>query len=299
MKLCFPWFRSDSLNHVGRAHHTIDQTSRELSESILYRMLYTLCIYIASVVVFTVYIHTLFYFTILHDFPRLTGNSSLLKMNPGLSMVPNPSVLTSLVHVRTSDPVSNSFMVDEMAAFLSHYQTHITQGKFVDCEDVPGFVDPRISCRFKLDASGPCNLKSGFGYFRGRPCFAIKLNRIYGWIPDPVSNNISGIRLRCEGLTKTDDLYLGRVCYYDTDSLKRHSPSSLDADWCDSEYGLFDSMFYPFLNQANYQSPIVFVQFLSPKRYVIIWIKCYAIAKNIHVNVEQNEGSVVFQLLLE
>ncbi|CAH8628915.1 unnamed protein product [Dicrocoelium dendriticum] len=264
MRLCFPWHLSNLLAHESGTSLTINQTSRELSVSILARMIYTLCIYAVSAAVFIVYMRILFYFTILHEFPRQTGNSSLLKMNPGLSVVPNPSVFTSLVHIRTSDPVSNSFMVDEMAAFLSHYQMHIAQGKFATCEDTPGFLDTRRSCRFNLDASGPCNLKSGFGYFRGRPCFAIKLNRIYGWLPDPVGN-ISGVRLRCEGMTQADEVYLGRVCYYDMDSLKRHKPNSMDADWCDREYGVFDSMFYPFLNQANYQAPIVFVQFISPK----------------------------------
>ncbi|KAF7262173.1 hypothetical protein EG68_00543 [Paragonimus skrjabini miyazakii] len=240
----------------------------------------------------------LFYFVILHDFPTLTGKSSQLKMNPGISVVPTPSVLTSLVHIRVADPVSYSALVDETAAFLSHYQSHTSGGMFANCEDLPGFLNPRRSCRFNLDASGPCNLKNGFGYFRGQPCFAVKLNRIYGWLPSPISNS-TGVRLKCEGLTETDVAYLGKVCYYDMDSLRHHNAMEPPLNWCDRDFGVFHSMFYPFLNQANYHSPIVFVQFRAPKRYVVIWIKCYALANNIEVNIDRNEGSMVFQILVD
>ncbi|KAA3680102.1 sodium/potassium-transporting ATPase subunit beta [Paragonimus westermani] len=261
-------------------------------------MLYILCSYSVLLLIFTAYMRLLFYFTVRLNAPRLTGQSSMLKLNPGISVIPNPSVLTSLVHIRVSNPASYSALVDEMAAFLTHYQTHIAGGVFAHCEPVLGFVSPRVSCRYNLDAGGPCNMKSGFGYFRGQPCFAVKLNRIYGWLPSPLAN-ATGVRLKCEGLTETDAAYLGKVCYYDMDSLRYHGPLKHQSEWCDRNFGVFNSMFYPFLNQANYQSPVVFVHFISPKRYVVIWIKCYAEARNIQVNLNRNEGSVVFQIMIE
>ncbi|GAA36767.2 Sodium/potassium-transporting ATPase subunit beta-2 [Clonorchis sinensis] len=267
-------------------------------KSIFTRMAYTLCIYTAVIILFFVYMYVLFYFTILPDHPRITGYSNLLQLNPGIAIVPNPSVRTTLVHVRVSDPVSYSSMVDEMTALLTHYQTHTAGGMFTACEKKRGYVHFRRVCRYSLDAGGPCNLKNGFGFFRGQPCFVVKLNRIYGWLPD-ISTNVTGVQVKCEGLTETDAAYLGKVCYYDMDSLQRHDGLHRDAEWCDRDYGIFNQMYYPFLNQGHYQSPIVFVQFRNPKRYVVIWIKCYAIAKNVHVNLEQNEGSMVFQLLVD
>ncbi|TNN17137.1 Sodium/potassium-transporting ATPase subunit beta-1 [Schistosoma japonicum] len=260
----------------------------------LLRFIYLCGLYSIIAVIFTVYMYILFYFTILADYPRLTGLHNQLKFNPGLSMVPNPSFQTSLINFRTSNPVSYSSMMDEMTGFLSYYQYHLIGGMFASCEDNPNLLNMRRPCRFNLDSSGPCNLKNGYGYYEGKPCFAIKLNRIYGWLPEPL-NNYTGVLLKCQGLTEIDSQYLGKICYYDTDSLKRHHAFKTDTDWCDKQYGVYDSMFYPYLNQGGYQSPLVFVHFSNVKRHVIIWIKCYALAKNIN----SNDSSIIFQILID
>ncbi|CAH8848897.1 unnamed protein product [Trichobilharzia szidati] len=273
-------------------------SSKDFWKKLLFRYLYLTSLYSLVCVVFAAYMYILFYFTILADYPKLTGLQNQLKMNPGLSMVPNPSVLTSLINFRTSNPVSYSSMMDEMTAFLSYYQYNLVGGMFASCEDSPTLLNLRRPCRFNLDAAGPCNIKNGYGYYEGRPCFAIKLNRIYGWLPDPLVNK-TGVLLKCEGLTETDSAYLGKVCYYDSESLKRHHALHTNDDWCDKDFGIYDPMFYPYLNQGGYQSPLVFVHFYNPKRHVIIWVKCYTLAKNIKVNTNLNEGSIVFQLLVD
>ncbi|VDP67435.1 unnamed protein product [Echinostoma caproni] len=248
---------------------------RNVFKSICSRMLYTMCLYLFVFGFFLGYMKLLFYFSIMNDYPRLTGNNSLLRMNPGVSVVPTPSDRTSLVHVRPSNPVSYSSLVDEMTAYLSYYQYHFTGGMFANCEDLRGYLNPRRSCRYNLD-----------------------LNRIYGWLPDPVPN-ATGVQVKCEGLTQVDADHLGTICYYDMDSLKAYGSGQSDKEWCRRDHGIFNSVFYPFINQGNYQAPLVFVQFRNPKRHVVIWIKCYAIAKNIRVDVNRNEGSVVFQLLVD
>ncbi|KAA0194885.1 Sodium/potassium-transporting ATPase subunit beta-1 [Fasciolopsis buskii] len=272
--------------------------TRKNLKSICSRMLYTLCIYLFVIAFFAAYMKLLFYFDIMDDYPKIRGLESPLSLNPGVSVVPTPSDRTSLVHVRITNPVSYNSLVDEMTAYLTHYQYHFTGGMYANCEDLRNYLNPRRSCRYNLDASGPCNLKSGYGYFRGQPCFAVKLNRIYGWLPSPVAN-ATGVKVKCEGVTQMDSERLGRVCYYDMDLLKSYGSGQTDDEWCRRDFGIFSSIFYPYINQGNYQSPLVFVQFRNPKRYVIIWIKCYAIAKNIIVDVNKNQGSIVFQLLVE
>ncbi|TPP64548.1 Nervana 2 [Fasciola gigantica] len=292
-----------SLRELGKKHPfkardlEILNTKKVLA-SICSRILYTLCIYLFLLGFFLAYMKLLFHFDIMDDYPRVRGLDSPLSLNPGISVVPTPSDRTSLVHVRISNPVSYSSLVDEMTAYLIYYQFHFTGGMYANCEDLRNYLNPRRSCRYNLDAAGPCNLKNGFGFFRGQPCFAVKLNRIYGWLPDPVAN-ATGVQVKCEGLTRVDSDYLGRVCYYDMDSLKSYGSGQTDDEWCHRDYGIFSPVFYPFINQGNYHSPLVFVQFRNPKRHVVIWIKCYAIAKNIRVDVAENEGSVVFQLLVE
>ena len=34
----------------------------------------------------------------------------------------------------------------------------------------------------------PCSKPEAFGYIRGFPCIALKMNRIYGWEPEPYYN---------------------------------------------------------------------------------------------------------------
>lgn len=279
-------------NHIHFIYNTIQW------RKYLIKLIYYISFYVIICILFIIYMYSLFYFTILADYPKLTGLHNQLKLNPGLSIIPNSNRLTSLIHFYTSNPVSYSSMIDEMTGFLSYYQYHIIGGMFESCEMNPKLLNMRRPCRFNLDSSGPCNLKNGYGYYEGKPCFIIKLNRIYGWLPIPL-NNYTNILLKCEGLTKLDSDYLGKICYYDSDSLKQYHSLNNDIDWCYKNYGIYDSMFYPYLNQAGYQSPLVFVHFLNPKRHVIIWIKCYALAKNIHVNIHSNEGSIVFQILVD
>lgn len=44
-------------------------------------------------------------------------------------------------------------------------------------------------CSFDLELLGTqCSQKNNFGYSSGNPCVILKLNRIYGWVPEPYDN---------------------------------------------------------------------------------------------------------------
>ena len=41
-------------------------------------------------------------------------------------------------------------------------------------------------CAFDIKLLGnQCTKEESFGYERGRPCIVLKLNRIFGWVPEP------------------------------------------------------------------------------------------------------------------
>jgi sodium/potassium-transporting ATPase subunit beta len=120
----------------------------------------------------------------------------------------------------------------------------------------------------KLDTSkfGKCIDKEAYGYNNSAPCIFLKLNRIYGWIPDyyddpedlpedmpaKLKEHIKSLKpaqrkqvwVSCKGEDGSDREILGDMEYYPT-------------------YG-FPSYFYPYTNLPGYVSPLVAVKFLRP-----------------------------------
>lgn len=44
-------------------------------------------------------------------------------------------------------------------------------------------------CSFDIKLLGTqCTKEELFGYERGRPCIVLKLNRIFGWVPEPYND---------------------------------------------------------------------------------------------------------------
>ncbi|VDN22476.1 unnamed protein product [Dibothriocephalus latus] len=233
------------------------------------------------------------YFQIRTDYPKLTGRQSLLQLHPGLSRVPNPDVLTSLIHFRPYEPLSYSKLIDEMLAFLYGYQKKLCT-MMKDCVHGTGgdIIDMRRPCAFDLNAVGPCNLANTFGYTTASPCVALKMNRIYGWLPEPVEF-ATGVLVKCEGETEADTLNMGTVHYYDMDHVSTGQKRAKTTN------GSFHSAFFPYLNQVCYHQPLVFLEFAGMRRNTLIRVKCYLIAKNIPVSFERNEGSVRFEILAD
>ncbi|KAL3321103.1 ATPase, Na K transporting, beta [Cichlidogyrus casuarinus] len=252
------------------------------------------------------------YFDAERDKPRLTGLHSVLRFNPGLGMVPLVDRKTRLLHVNTASPFSFTRLTDQLSAFLSRYVQHYEGGMRNDCSNDQLFLSERRTCFFDINAGGPCSLQDGFGFYRGEPCVALKLNNIFGWLPDPVDKTKKGVLVKCAGRSPIDQELLGPVCYYDLRWYERYvSNGSIVGGFKDflrvndqacfnsASYGQFDSMFYPYINQANYHQPLVFVKFPRVTRYTIIRIKCWLEAKNIQVNIAQSEGSLTFTLLVD
>ncbi|VDN11760.1 unnamed protein product [Dibothriocephalus latus] len=228
------------------------------------RLLYFIIFYALLAAFFFNYLNWLMYFQVSRDYPKLTGLHSALRMNPGLSFVPQPDLFNSLIRIRTTVPLPIYSLIDQVAAFLQSYQDNSGCTEMEDCVQEGGLTqDPERPCVYDLNAGGPCNLANGFGYDALQPCFALKMNKIYGWLPDPFSAIPPG-----------------------------KNPGNLDN-------GTFRSMYFPYRNQACYQQPLVFVQFIGMARYTLIRVKCHLIAKNIHVDLARREGSVSFEILAD
>lgn len=61
----------------------------------------------------------------------------------------------------------------------------------------------------------------------------------------------------------------------------------------------FPMSYYPYRNQKDYRSPLVFVKFNNVTSHLGLMIECKALAKNIEVDRSEKEGSVHFELLMD
>ncbi|XP_033208613.1 sodium/potassium-transporting ATPase subunit beta-2-like isoform X2 [Belonocnema kinseyi] len=138
-------------------------------------------------------------------------------------------------------------------------------------------------CMFDVDNLGPCSYDKGYGFVHSQPCVFIKLNKIFGWIPDHyndskdfpshmpqsvkshIENNINSGRSKtvwvsCKAVREKDAL-IEQVKYY-------------------PEVQGFPGYYYPYENQEGYLSPLVAVQFIKFQTNTTINVECQAWAKN-------------------
>lgn len=159
-------------------------------------------------------------------------------------------------------------------------------------------------CDVDIKSWSPCVQENNYNYHKSAPCVFLKLNKIYGWIPeyynesnslpdqmplrlkDFVKNEEATARHRlntiwvsCEGENPADIENIGPVQYYPTQG--------------------FPGFFYPYENSEGYLSPLVAVHFERPVRGIIINIECKAWAKNILHDRKERIGSVHFELMID
>ena len=123
-----------------------------------------------------------------------------------------------------------------------------------------------------------------FGYGDG-PCVAIKLNKIYSWLPEAyqaasdypqvvkqvverlppqsplAAADRSGIFVKCEGeySADVDALRNSTIAYYSFDAFGNATTT---------EVGALPFFYFPFLNQPGYVSPHVFVHFRQLQQFL-------------------------------
>lgn len=242
------------------------------------------------------------------DAPPLTGAQSSLNLQPGLSMLPRPDSLTSLIRFRMARRQSYGPYVHDLLGFVQGYERHTQGSRLSDCKRFVSYSDhPKFSCKFSLDlGSKSCNLYNSFGFDNGSPCIVLKLNKIFGWIPDlsPNSNNITvlgfpTIKIKCEGVTDFDKESIGKICYYDEEDTVRYQTNPHhDAD-CQSDFGQIRNYYFPYKKQRSYQNPFIWVKLYELKRHVTIMIHCWVIANNIFVDFNEGLGSVQFEIIMD
>lgn len=159
-------------------------------------------------------------------------------------------------------------------------------------------------CDVDIKSWSPCVQENNYNYHKSAPCVFLKLNKIYGWIPEYFNESnslpdsmplrlkdfvkgeeanarhrLNTIWVSCEGENPADVENIGPIQYYPTQG--------------------FPGYFYPYENSEGYLSPLVAVHFERPVRGIIINIECKAWAKNIIHDRKERIGSVHFELMID
>jgi sodium/potassium-transporting ATPase subunit beta len=235
--------------------------------------------------------------------PTQLGMYSMLKNNPGMGQWPAPQLSGStLVNFDSSNSSTYQTFINTLNQAVSIYNSSYPNILYPNCS-IPSGVTANISvgCYFNPALLGvPCSNASSFGYNIGKPCVLLRINKIYGWSPQPLFNggnttnentfrnipsnfktsyngspNNTYIPISCTGLNDGDADNINSVTFY-------------------PPYGI-DASFFPYYNQPNYQPPAVMAQFdLVPGVGVMVWCKFWT--QNVIFDVTDLQGSVHLEL---
>lgn len=221
----------------------------------------------------------------------------------------------SLIRFRSSRKVGER-------AFTKHVDNLAEWGKMyglkdqfyqqmLDCasmkrEDLMFYYRQGFSCIFLMTdvkpGPNPCTKPKNYGYNKGRPCVAIKLNQIYSWMPQPYrSKEEVPLEIRDLWQPVMKDYVLikcGGQYPTDQDLVKQVDHISILGN---KAIGGIPTYFYPFFNQPGYRQPYIWAQFTQIESNVLINIVCKAYARNIRRsnNIEDMTGAVHFEIFFE
>lgn len=243
----------------------------------------------------------IFYQTLDYYEPTWKLQSSRIGANPGLGFRPLPppeNIDSTLIWFKHGSSQGWKYWTNSLDKYLADYQKG-QFGEHIDTcyidKDYDNEENKRV-CHFPIeDIGNNCTTSRNYGYDVGHPCVLIKLNRIYGWKPEPydpedlpkelpdhIRDNYDGryVYISCQGENPADKENIGPLNYY--------PPSA----------GI-PRFYFPFRNLEGYLSPFVFVHFEKPVPGVLINIECKAWAKNIKHDRMDRMGSVHFELLVD
>lgn len=243
--------------------------------------------------------------------PRWQLTASLIGTNPGLGFRPMPpdhNVDSTLIWYRGSDPENYKMWRNTLVDFLEVYRKPgLTPGRGqniynCDYDRPPGKGQV---CDVDVKNWAPCTQENNFNYHKSGPCIFLKLNKIYGWIPEFYndSRNLPAampkdLKKHIEDQSKNNSIKLNTVWV----SCEGENPADVEnvgpIKYIPSHRG-FPGYFYPYQNEEGYLSPLMAVHFERPKTGVLIQIECKAWAKNIRFDRKERVGSVHIELMID
>jgi len=293
-------------------------------ESWLKIIAFYIVLYIVLAALWSVFF-LIFQQTISDRYPKWQLDESLIGTNPGLGFRPQnpPSRADSaLISFKIGVDGDYGYWINDLSNYMMNFK-----GRNVTLKEDCGLDrDLDAYCPFDSSEIPPeCTLAQNYSFSIGKPCILVKINRIYGWRPQPfekkpanfpsevtfIPNNI---HITCEGQVSLINLLFRVSSIYFRSQLitvwsqqpTQHTFQSLQNDFDKEHIGpleyyprSIEPKYYPFYNQRGYQSPFVMVQFKSPKYNTLIYVECKAWAKNIEHDRANKRGLTSFELFIE
>ncbi|XP_044260655.1 sodium/potassium-transporting ATPase subunit beta-1-like [Tribolium madens] len=229
--------------------------------------------------------------------PKWKLEESLIGTNPGLGFRPisNNTLEGSLIWYNLRQPETTQKWVQLVDEFLQPYRVPQIGQNYQHCDyEIP--VKEGHVCAVEVDKFGPCTAENNYGFNSTSPCVFLKLNRIFGWVPDYIEHpeNDMPDDLK-QTITSSDENQVWISCAGENSFDREHV---IGFNYFPSRG--FPGYYYPYTNNDNYLSPLIAVQ-ISLKTNVIVNIECRAWAKNIVYNGANNyrQGSVHFEIMVD
>jgi len=279
---------------------------------------------------FTLSYHIFATICITEDEPRWQQEDSLIGSNPGMGFRPMPdpdkNADSTLIWYDKARKREYSFWTFQLEEYIEKVEAG--QGKLPICTLGSGATgDKDIVCRVDTKQLAPCSIKTNFGYPDGQPCVLVKLNKIFGWTPQPYGyddrDTFSHDRLlrHLEEEKEEKDMPADLAQHIMNETAKAGNNDALRKDilstvWisCEGETVLdrenmgeisyipergISGMYYPYQQQVGYQAPFMFIKFKNPKQGVVIHVTCRAFAKNVKPDKFMRLGQTNFALLID
>jgi len=261
-------------------------------------------IYYSGLAAFFVALLSIFLYTFTDDkAPVLTGSYSVLPPKPGMGYQPMIKAEETLLMYNMGDNKTYLPHVNGLQTFL---ETGAKPDRVLTPMKPVNYLAPEASnyrtveeCKKSTDPisrdTKPCLFNASafdgflencpendFGYEEGTPCIAVKMNRIYEFMPE-IDGGGDDILIECVGEHLADKDNIGKVTYY---------PSS-------GNYGKIEKHFFPFLGQPNYATPLVFVKFHGVTKNVLLQVMCRPInLVNVKTDGKEEQGKIHFEVFI-
>jgi len=267
----------------------------------------------------------LFMMSVPKDEPKYTLGASIIGDNPGVGMQPpqaDAKLDSSMLFLKYDSPASEQPTDDageglKNADWARRYELYLEKNyknktKNVDATNCPPSDPTSQACKFDYKTVlGDCATKP-YGYLGTvEPCVLLKINRIYGWVPqeysaedlanaqvedqdypedkmpkaiaDKLTANPKKVYIDCQGENNFDIEGLGgKMKYFPADQGISH-----------------DYFPYKQTNNADYHSPMVAVKFQGLARGVLYHVQCKLWAKGVRHSKKDRAGLVHFEIFLD
>ncbi|CAF0822034.1 unnamed protein product [Didymodactylos carnosus] len=234
-------------------------------------------------------------------------------VNIGMGFRPQPSIYSNLILI-TNDEHQQTKIASSLRLFRDVFLLQRRTDNVEECtpQNPAARLPEGLACSFHWfkivpTQHHPCSDENKYGFAEEKPCVLIKLNKIYGWTPEPgplfpgssrsrppasvqhikadITNKNANVYVTCSGAAVADDDVLSNLTYYSLLTLNGNS-----------EYGGIPYYYFPFKNAPDHVQPFVLVKFNSLPKNRLITVRCQAWARNINHDTKHMRGMVIFQL---